>query len=333
MAVEYCNLTSDLKDAFSLIETNYRGLDTLEDWEATSTSNVYKLDQSGYVETVFENGVALTASDPATTSPAAGEFSYDASSDILYLHCTGSVDPAQKTLEGGYDWNTLKQRCRNDAQELLESLLKSVFAVPFQKIAAPNVSYNSRKYPFLIRKCTALLTCALIVKKVNPSDKEYDRLYRQVDNPNTGIEEGLDPLPGIVQRILAGEMSIQTQTVAREAGGWNVFETLDASSTAILEVTGRYTGPQRQLWRVQIDLAGAPGTATYQLSKDGGATFDETGQETRTANSDDQRVSLGSGLYVRFSGTAVLNDYWDLDLLPSTDAVTVKTMGNVRLVR
>jgi len=154
-----------------------------------------------------------------------------------------------------------------------------------------------------------------------------------VGNPSPVEVADADEMPGIVQRIMSGDISLKTQTVAREAGGWNVFETLDASSTAILEVTGRYTGSQHQIWRVQIDTAGAPGTATYQLSKDGGTTYDETGQETRKANSDDQRVSLGSGLYVRFSGTAVLNDYWDLDLLPSTDAVTVKTIGSVRLVR
>ena len=327
MAVEYCNLTSDLKDAFSLID-QYQGLETLTGFELTGVSNVYKLDQSGYVETVFENGVALTAG--SSTSPAAGEFYYDSATNALYLHCTGSVGPSTKTIEGGYDWNTLKQRCRNDAQEWLESYLGGVFATPFQKIAAPNVSYNARSYDSAIRRATALLTCAIIAEKMKgPDDPNAPKLWKKVDNPNPDVDE----MPGIVQRILAGDITLKTQTNAREAGGWNVYETLDASSTAILEVTGRYTGSQRQLWRVQIDLAGAPGTATYQLSKDGGSTYDETGQETRKANSDDQRVYLGSGLYVRFTGTSILNDYWDIDLLPSTDAVTVKTVGSLRLRR
>ena len=326
MAIEYCNVTTDLADVYRDIE-KYRGFYAFTDWELHATT-VYKTYQSGYVEQLFENGLSLTAGSDATLS--AGEWWYDTAADILYVHTTDSVHPTNCAIEAGAPWVTFKTRMRNDAQERLEGWLRMVFAVPFQKIPTPGASYNSRNYDYNLRRMTALLTCSLIVRTVNPDDVVADQLFKEVyqDNPEVG------ELAGMVQQVIAGDLIIQgAQITPRESGGWNIYETLDATSTGVLEVTGSYTGSHRQVWKLQIDTAGAPGTATWKLSFDNGVNFDTTLNKTFDDATDNQRVYLGSGLYARFTGTFVLNDYYLIDVFPASDHVATAGFTSVKLSR
>lgn len=329
MAVEYCNLTTHLLSAYSDIE-QYKGMGLLTDWEFVSGA-VYKFDKSGYIEMVFDDGVPLTEESTETTTPAAGKFSYYTDTDTLYIRLTGDADPAASVMEKGPPWETRKQRARNDAQEMLEGFLGNVFPTPFQKVISPDISYNSELYDYWIRRATALLTCWILVKDINPNDPAVDLLYKEVDNPNPEVGEKL----GIVQRILNGEVVLKMQRLAREAGGFNMFEGSSNAATAFFDVflpSGVHSVATEQIWRIQMDTAGAPGTATYKISKDGGSTFDDTLQDT-TNDGDDKRIHLGAGIYCRFVGTFVENDYIDLHLYPSTDSVTVQKYGNLKLRR
>lgn len=331
-AITYCNTTTDLHDAYSDIE-RYKRYETVDStkWESTAGA-VYKLDQSGYVEMVFDDGVEMEAEANETTTPAAGKFSYVSSSDTLYVRLSDDSNPANSTMEIGLNWDSLKSRMRNNAQELLEGMLKSVFAVPFQKITAPGQSYESRDYDYYIRRATALLTCSLIVRQINPDDPVAEKIYKEVDNPTPEVGER----PGIVQRIKSGDIVLRTQRSARERGGYNVYEDANTGTTAYLEITGRYQGSFHQTWRIEIDDVSAgtsPGQATFRISYDQGGTWDKTGQATRTANSDDRRVYLGSGIYAEFIGTFAVGDRWDIDLFPYYDDAEVASVGLIRLER
>lgn len=329
MAIEYCNTTYDLQDVLhDVVDYNRKTTVLSTDWELVSGA-VYKLEKTGYVNMVFDDGVELTAESSETTTPAAGKFSYITSSDILYVRLSDDTDPDSSTMEIGIDWDTFKGRARNDAQEMLEGFLRQVYAVPFQKIVSPGESYNSRDYDYWVRRATAILTCYIIVSKVNPGDPNADRLYRMVDNPNVDVGEP----PGIVQRILDGDIALRTQLTARETGGFNVYEGSSNASTAYVKINGYYSGSQKQVWKVVIDTAGAPGTATYKLSLDGGSNYDFTLQETRQPNSDDRRVNLNGGIYTEFVGTFVLADEWTIELFPSSDQATVPVVGTIQLVR
>lgn len=323
--IEYCNLTTDLIDAYQDIES-YKNLSTLTGFELSSGS-IYKLDQSGLAEMVFEDGEELTAASNASVS--AGQFYYDAAADLLYLQCSDSANPSTHTIESGADWNVWKQRARNDAQEMLEGWLRQRYAVPFQKVQAPTQSYNDRDYDFWIRRATALLTCAQIVQRSNPDDPAFDVLYKQVYYPEPEIGDN----PGIVQQILNGDIALRTQRVAREAGGWNIYEGDSNGANGGMIVTGTYTGSNREIWKITIDLGGAPGTATYKISYDNGTTDDKTGQATITSGADDRRVNIGGGLYAEFIGTLTLNDTWTIELWPSDEAVSASGFKSVRLER
>ncbi len=328
MAIEYCNTTSDLVRVYRAIQ-EYKGLETLTGWENTSGA-VYKIDQSGYVAMVFDDGVEMTASSPATTTPAAGEFSYIESSDILYVRISDDSDPASSTMHNGPDWSVLTSAARNDAQEMLEGLLKSVYAVPFQKILTPGTSYNSRDYDYWINRATALLTCYIIISQVNPDDPTAIKMLKQVDNPEP-LE--VEDKPGIIQRILNGEIVLRTQKSAREIGGFNAYEGASNNAAGYLKLSGRYTGSQKEVWTLTIDTSGTPGTATWKLSRDNGGTFDFTLQETRNSNSDNRRVDLTSNIEAEFVGTFSLNDTWDIELFPHTDRQEVQQFTAIRMAR
>ena len=142
MAIEYCNLTSDLTNAYFDIE-KYKGYTVLSGFESHA-GNVYKLEQSGHVEALFEDGTALTEVSTLVALDASSKWFYDETNDILYVNCSDDAAPSTHTMEKGVTWGTFKATARNDAQEMLEAWLRNDFVTPFRPITAPRSSYNSR---------------------------------------------------------------------------------------------------------------------------------------------------------------------------------------------
>ncbi|HEY4756302.1 MAG TPA: hypothetical protein VIH28_09625 [Ignavibacteriaceae bacterium] len=328
MAITYCDIDDDLRAVYRDIE-KYQGMQTIDStvWEL-HTGAIYRWENSGYIELVIESGARLTEAASYATL-AAGKWFYDADVDILYVWATGSVNPNTLVYQYGVDWDAFKTLQRNDAQEILENLLRDVMVTPFQKVVTPDISYNSALYDTTIVRATALLTCYNIIGSLRPGDPEAIRLYKMVDNPAPEPGEML----GLVQRIKDGQIALKTQRVAREAGAFNWWESVNNGATAFWEITGHYGGHLYQLWRVQIDTAGVPGTATYKLSFDGGATFDQTLQDTYESEGDVKKVHIGSGIYIRFVGTFTLGDYIDIEVIPETEVADIQSFGNIKAYR
>jgi len=208
--------------------------------------------------------------------------------------------------------------------------LRNNFVTPFRPVTAPRSSYNSRVYDHYINRCTSLLACYLIIRRLNPLDPVAASLFKEVWNPNP--EPG--DIPGIVNEILDGNITLKIQRSLREPGSFNVYEKSGNTSTAYFEVTGVYTGSNMERWRVQIDGAGAAGTATFKFSNDNGGTWDKTGQATLVSGSEQaRRISIGNGIYVEFIGTFGDGDYIDIELFPSTDTASMQQVRTVRISR
>lgn len=316
MAITYCNTTSDLTNAYYDIE-RYKGYFILDSTKwALHSGNIYKIQQSGYIEALFEDGVETTEVSTLVALNAATKFFYDSTADILYYWATGDVNPNTLTMEKGVTWTTFKETCRNDAQEMIEGWLRSQFVVPFRSITAPRESYNSRVYDHWIIRATALATCYLILKRLNPNDSAANKIFRELynDEPEPGESKG------IIQMIKDKDFILKIEESTREPGAFNVYEKSDLTATAFFIVTGKYTGTYKQTFRVQIDTAGAPGTATWKISNDGGSSWDKTEQETLTSGSEqDVRISIDSGLYIEFVGTFSDGDYIDIECFPLDD--------------
>lgn len=323
MAIEYCDIGKDLTDAYSDIHTYNKRRDLTGDWELHSGA-VWKLQGAGYIEQVFEDGEKLA--DNGAIPDGAGEFFYDEAADTLYVRLSDDTHPDQHMVQGGVDWKTFLTRCRNDAQEIAEGYLRNHYFTPFSKIIKTGTSYNERAYDFWLVRLCALITCWLVVKRLNPRSKVADQLYREFDNEPTNprFNERL----GLVQRIRQGVITLSIQRSAREPGGFNLDYKSDHSEEGFYEVSGDYSGSEEQIWRVEIDTAGVPGTATYKIRRHPAGDWEATLQSTRIG--DGQRVSLGYGIHIRFIGTFVIGDYVDVHVFPSDDQAHAKAGGSTR---
>ena len=88
------------------------------------------------------------------------------------------------------------------------------------------------------------------------------------------------------------------------------------------------------IWRIMIDTGGALGTATYKVSYDGGANYDLTVQPTKDDTADTIRFLISRGIYVRFPETTwVADEYWDLELFPSTDVADNASIFSIGMYR
>ena len=327
----YCNITTDLRDVFPKVG-NYQGKKLLERWVAVSgQANTYLAEAVGYVENIFDDGAQLTVKTSiADVQSNAGSYYYVADTDLLYVHTVGSDNLTAASIpkiESGVDWDAFKLRMRNDAAEEMDSYLNRLFATPLLPRLIKR--HSSNDYESTIRLSCAYLTCRNIVRRLSPSDSVANDLEKKAINSNT--EDG-DPL-GMIDRIIKGEIVLQEQISPREVGKFNVDADSSNSGTGYIWLLGTFTGANYERWRLEIDKNGAPGTATYKLSYDGGTNWDVENKETFNADSNNRRIHIGRGIEVVFYGTFVDDDKWDIEVFPLTDVPERAMISSSKLVR
>ena len=183
-----------------------------------------------------------------------------------------------------------------------------------------------------IKTASAALTCRNIVRRLFPGDPVQRTLEKIALNSNPAEEEE----PGLINQILDGKIFIQDQISPAEVGNiGNIVEGSSNSGTGYIRFApgSRYSGSAHQRWRLKIDTAGAPGTATWKLSFDAGTNYDLTLQVTFNEDSNDRRIYLAQGIYVVFWGTFTTDDQWDFDLFPGTDEVSRPMITSTLMVR
>ena len=326
----YCNVTTDLTDVFPDIE-RYQEKFILEDWYATSGQNsTYEVRGCGQVNMVFDDGEMLTEKTSiATVEGTAGTWWYDSDNDIVYVHAKGSDDltSASITIEGGEDWDTLKDNMRDKAMQFMDSVLNPRYPTPLMPRQIK--THDTADYEYPILRCCALLTCAFIAKRRNPKDANGERLLKEAWNPEPEPGEQ----KGWLNQLRDGDMVLQDQISAREVGGFNIYPKSDNTSTAYAWFLGTYSGLQYERWRLQIDTEGAIGTATWKLSKDGGTTWGLETQDTFDTTDPERRIYISDGIYCIFYGTFGEGDYWDVEVFPLSDSPDVQKMGSAETWR
>lgn len=323
---EYCNITTDLQRLFSRIE-DYQAKEIVENWTSVG-SGVYSKIGTGYVSGVIEdNNVVYTA--VTNQSVDAGEYYYNADIDKLYIKTDGEDDPADHTIEVVEDWDSFKTNCRNQAQEMVDSMMNRVYPTPLMP-RNNNDHVSTVYYEYPIVRATAALTCYLIISRVNPADPNAMAMYKIAINPNPEPGE----MKGILNQYVDGDIVRQDQITSREVGNWNIQPYTSNSVSVWPQFFGKYTGHMYKQWKVEIDTAGVVGTATYKVSYDGGTNWDLTGQDTKDATDDEYRMYIADGVYVYWPAASYgLGDYWTVHLYPQSDGVTVSRFGSIPLTR
>lgn len=315
---DYCNITTDLQRVFSRIE-DYQAKEIIENWTQNGVgAKTYRKQGTGFVNYVLEDGTELELQTSIANVEATTQaFYYESSADILFIHPENSDDPADHILEVGENWDAFKTSMRNKAQQILDSYLNAKYQTPL--MPRTRRLHDTSEYEYVVVRIAALLTCWLIINRIDPVDETGRVLYKEAYNndPETGESKGL------INQLLDGDMILQDQISTRERGKWNVYPYTSNSVEYEPLLSGVYTGSQYKIWRLQVDAVGAPGTGTFKVSYDGGSTWDLTEQDMKDSDSDEYRMYITDGIYVYFPNVSYgEGDYWDIELHPLSDTAT-----------
>lgn len=319
----YCNITTDLYRAYPRVE-EFLQAKTVKGWVVDSGSR-YKISGVGYAEQLIENGTQMTAAASAAAVDAAGEYFYDADADTLYAQAiSGLVTDSGKVYHWGIDRDTLKSWAVERASQEIEARLDNRFPIPL--LEDPRGS-STRKWDGPIIQATALMACAIMAARKEP--KRYDA-NGGPENIAAELEAGAIK---IIEGYNDGKLRFSWELTPDEIGAGELVPASANTSVGMFQIKGEYTGTQEQPWVIKITTAGQVGTAKFKLSTDGGTTF---GAETTTSKA---WTSLSGGFYIRFfdrGGSAstafVVNDQWDMMVVPTTASLTRTRIGSQSLI-
>jgi len=314
----YCNCTSDLQYIFNGIE-KFSGIETIETFTATSGQDkTFDKRGTGYVGIVYEDGVPLTVKTSiATVQAAASSYWYDSTNDILYIHASGSDDPDNYTITvAAEDWATLKTFMSERAFQQLEGMLDRKYPRPLPFAAE---QYNSKNYDADIVEAAARLTCINIIRHRDPDSPLIKVLQDLVWN---AVDE-----MGVIWEYSKGLRAFSFECTADQFNGNIKLITRDAASTGLIFLAG--TGDRSNLEKINILIVtgGAVGTATWKYSRDLKATY------SGTINTSLQYIYLVNNLYMKFSGTFVTDDEWEVNIAGDPEMLTSPGIRSIKLRR
>ena len=302
----YCNTTTDL----IFIEPNlgeYDGKKVLaSNFTTTDTSNLYQLNNTGFVSQLYKDGVEMTS---VTDTPNAdNEYNYSSSTDSFQFYLASSSVSALNSsiFEASQDWSDLKTLAVKRASDFVRSYL------PFP--IYPNKGVGSgdateRDYPEIIVRSTAIMAVESLVR---PYDNEKaDLIKSQAIN-----EQGT----GWLDMLRKGEISLySSESEQKYKGIVKVVSTNTNTTGGIADVRGTASTD----WDVIKILISNGGTITAGSEnssvKYSTYTKNEKGlklnQDTNAEIIDCGWQSAGHNMWIRFTpGVYTTNDEWELEV-------------------
>lgn len=282
----------------------------------TSKTIVHNLGYEPIVQVFDLNGkvVDFELDDESTTQFTC---TFAVAQDGTIITTRSMTDDDFNITAGVDDWNGLKTTMRNDAMEIIESLLDTDYPRPLPFAAT---SYNSGKYDFDIRHSCALMTCQLIIAHRDPRNALVDFLYKKVWNP---IED-----TGILWGYHVHRKAFSFETTKDEFLGNVEVILIDTTSTARMFIAGNPQADLRREYRVKITTGGAVETAKFQFSDDGGLNYGTSNAWTTYGN----WFHLVNDIWIRFEGTMVANDEWSIVVADEDLEHVQSNVGSMQIV-
>ena len=183
----FCNNSTDLQSVVSDIDKYDRKRVLSPNFTTTDTTNLYQLNNTGFIGQLYKDGVEMTA---VTDTPNAdNEYNYSSSTDSFQFFLASSSVSALNSavFEAGQDWDTLKSTVCKEQADLMRSFLDR----PIYKRA--NTTYqgaSERNYDFIIVRINAILACADLVRSGDPEKAQV--IEEMATNPDgTGLLDKL----------------------------------------------------------------------------------------------------------------------------------------------
>ena len=307
----YCNTTTDLLFIEPYL-SRYDGKSILpSNFTTTDTTNLYQLNNTGYVGQLYKDGVEMTA---VTDSPNAdNEYNYSSSTDSFQFFLASSSVSAlnSSVFETSRDWDTLKTEAVKRASDFIRGYL------PFPIYPNKGVGTQDateRDYPEIIIRSTAVMAVESLVR---PYDVEKaDQIKNQVIN-----EQGT----GWLDMLRTGQIHLYSSESEYKKRGILRTISQNASSTgSIVDVKGT---PSYSWDKIKIIISnggtvneGASNTTVKFNSFIGNENGLKLEQMATNEVIDCYWQLVGHNMYVRFSaGVYTTNDEFELEISGVTD--------------
>jgi len=307
----YCNTTTDLLFVEPYL-AQYDGKRVLpSNFTTTDTTNLYQLNNSGYVDQLYRDGIEMTA---VTDSPNAdNEYNYSSSTDSFqFFLASSSVSALNSSLfEASTDWATLKSDAVKRASDFIRGYLP--FPIyPNKGVGTQDASGSD--FPEIIVRSTAIMAVESLIR---PYDLEKaDQIKNQAIN---------DQGTGYLDMLRTGQVHLYSSESEYKKRGILRTITQNANSTGgIVDVKGT---PSYSWDKIKIIItAGGTVEEGVQNTSVKFSSFigNENGLKLDVMASDEiidcYWQLVGHSMYVRFSaGVYTTNDEFELEISGVTD--------------
>jgi len=320
----FCNNTTDLQSVVSDIDKYDRKRVLMPNFTTTDTSNLYQLNNTGFIGQLYKDGVEMTA---VTDTPNAdNEYNYSSSTDSFQFFLASSSVSALNSavFEAGQDWDTLKSTVCKEQADLMRSYLDR----PIYKRA--NTTYqgaSERNYDFIIVRINAILACADLVRSSDPEKAEA--IEEMAMNPDG---------TGLLDKLKRREYVMSNETSFASEKGVIQEISLNGSTTGYVEDI-KLHGPPRVDYdevRVVISTGGtfALGTTSpvkydVYIKNSEGLRMHKV-VDAEQVNGDYQPLAYGAR--IRFqAGVYVANDEWSI--IFQSDELPIGTIKSGQIYR
>ena len=320
----YCNTNTDLL----FIEPNlgeYDGKRVLpSNFTTTDTSNLYQLNNTGYVDQLYKDGVEMTS---VGDSPNAdNEYNYSSSTDSFQFYLASSSVSAlnSSVFEASLDWYTLK----NNAVKRASDFVRSYIPFPiYPNKGVGSGDATSRDYPEIIVRSTAMMAVESLIR---PYDVEKaDQIKSQAIN-----EQG----SGWLDMLRRGDISLYSSESEQKYRGVITPVSINSNTTGgILDVKGK-ASTEWDVIKILISnggtiTAGSANTtvkySTYVRNEQGLKLNQDMNEEIIDCG----WQSAGHKMWIRFApGLYTTNDEWQLEVSGMLDQkfTPIKTISTSR---
>ena len=315
---KYFNRINDFNSRFTL-------------FNPSTNSNLHTFHNSGYVDKFFINGDEQQAQNSSSDTPDANnEWLYTESEYKLeyYNDAYTAVTINEQVFEGGQDFEDTLNQALVDASLELHNYVDARYQTPFEKqkqidIDSPAIINRVEEYDPIIIKATCYIAVANLIRAKEGVSEEADYYHSLVTNEDR---------TGIVDKLNDGLYKLSFEVDDKDKSGKILFRSVVTAGLDLVELTGDYTGEPYDMLKIEIDTAGAYGTATFIVKylSDDKLEGGETTPEIITGG----LQHLYGGLYGRFQGSSAhADDYWHVEVYGKERKVTNKSNTTIEMVR
>ena len=320
----FCNNTTDLQSVVSDIDKFDRKRVLSPNFTTTDTSNLYQLNNTGFIGQLYKDGVEMTV---VTDTPNAdNEYNYSSSTDSFQFFLASSSVSALNSavFESGQDWDTLKSTVCKEQADLMRSYLDR----PIYKRA--NTTYqgaSERNYDFIIVRINAILACADLVRSSDP--EKADVIEAMAISPDGD---------GLLDKLKRREYVMSNETSFASEKGVIQEISLNNSTTGYIEDIKLHGPPGVDYDEVRIVIStggtfalGTSSPVKYDVyvKNDSGIRMHKV-VDAEQVNGNYQ--SLAYGARIRFqAGVYVANDEWSI--IFQSDELPVGTIKSGQIYR